>query len=99
MSEDSTPIKGKPIEGTSNCNPIGGTPILATAGPSPVQAEPVLKVVHAQVFDANQLNNTGICRRCGREFTRPPDVHNADNRYYRCSQCSNVRVEDFCCVQ
>jgi hypothetical protein len=34
----------------------------------------------------------GICRRCRREFRRPPGVNDGQAQYYRCPECSDDKV-------
>lgn len=35
-------------------------------------------------------SNQGICRGCGRQFTREPGVHNGQAQYYRCNECNSM---------
>jgi hypothetical protein len=45
----------------------------------------------------------GICRRCRRQFERPPGVHDGQAQYYRCKECDGVRLQemiiDSCIIQ
>ncbi len=45
----------------------------------------------------------GICRRCRRQFERPPGVHDGQAQYYRCKECDGVRFQeiiiDSCIIQ
>lgn len=62
-----------------------------TYEPTVVHAYVVPPTVNAQ---ADPSNNVGICRRCGRQFIRPPGVDDAQASYYRCPECSQMRLLD-----
>lgn len=66
-----------------------GTTIQATAVAVPV-AEGTAHVTARPTENAQ----IGICRRCGREFTRPPGVNDGQAQYYRCAECESYRWQD-----
>lgn len=55
--------------------------------------QPVGGVVQATYVEP-QLDNVGICRRCRRQFTRPPGINDGQAQYYRCADCEEFRLSD-----
>lgn len=82
-----------------NTSSTPATIITATA--VSVDAKPV--EVHAQAerqprteLERLGLENEtiGVCRRCRRQFVRPPGVHDGSAQYYRCQECAGLKFED-----
>ena len=52
---------------------------------------------HPQQGIGNQWqhpNDIGICRRCNRHFRRQPGVHDSSANFYRCEECSGLKLQD-----
>ena len=71
--------------------------MAAAATAIPVSVVPVDSTFAVMVEP--HADNLGRCRRCGRDFQRAAGIHSADARYYRCPECSDIRIGDFCGVQ
>jgi DNA-directed RNA polymerase subunit RPC12/RpoP len=85
----------------SNSSSQGKSDPVVTAVPITAQGEVIQ--VHAQAeriprTDLERMgleNETiGVCRRCRRQFERPPGVHDGSAQYYRCPECAGIKFED-----
>mmetsp|Transcript_26309 Transcript_26309/g.39000 ORF Transcript_26309/g.39000 Transcript_26309/m.39000 type:complete len:99 (+) Transcript_26309:160-456(+) len=80
-SETSDPVyvTATPVSNTSSQYENSGTSSNTDTGESVPHAYPTAQVEESRV---------GVCRGCGREFTRPAGVHSAQAQYYRCDKCN-----------
>ena len=65
------------------------------------QAIPVTVSAHyaTPVYAHVQASTTRTCRGCRRPFTPKPGVTDAQQQFYRCEECSQLGIENFCVVQ
>jgi hypothetical protein len=88
------PQKAVPIKDGEETSGTSVTPHVVVATAVPVEAYVAQGEHHEPTLDQNQA----VCRGCGRTFTRPPGIHNGDARYYRCADCNQLRISNFCAV-
>jgi hypothetical protein len=62
-----------------------------------IAAEPHQPIIQVEAV-AHAGPNYGYCRRCGRQFVRTPDINEASAQYYRCRECAQLHVTDFCVI-
>ncbi len=43
---------------------------------------------------SGETSDIGICRKCRRQFRRPPGVNDGQAQYYRCAECDDQRIFD-----
>mmetsp|Transcript_24897 Transcript_24897/g.23886 ORF Transcript_24897/g.23886 Transcript_24897/m.23886 type:complete len:122 (+) Transcript_24897:121-486(+) len=104
---NSAPLPSAPIYQPQSESPA---PVYVTA--VPVENIPHATVTAYCVAEdpqnQNQLQNqhigrgesqdVGVCRRCGRQFNRPPGSHDSSAQYYRCPDCARFHLQDFLCI-
>ena len=74
-------------------DPAANVPYASSYPPPPVYYAPP-----AQAQPYYNPEPPPICRGCGRQFVRPAGISNADARYFRCEQCNQLTIENFCTI-
>lgn len=84
-----TTIPVAKVATTSSSNGIVSTTPIAYVLPSTVPESDLTTSTTA---------TTGICRHCGRRFTRNPTVGPTCDEYFRCAKCRGISSKSFGCI-
>jgi len=95
---------------------VQAEPVVLTAVPVNAQATTSNQVHQATVVEGHPIreprsdlermglenDEVRVCRRCRRQFIRPPNVHDGQAAYYQCPECVGLKAEDiynsFCAI-
>ena len=83
----------------SSSSAAASSPTIVHA--TPVQSTPaVVYATTPQHQIPGEAGDIGICRKCRRQFRRPPGVNDGQAQYYRCQECDGERLQDilYSCV-